>query len=115
MFWGTLDYAAPEVIRFGASAYTPASDWWAVGVLMYEMLYGAAPFAADSEEDTMAAICSGEVFLPDGPVQVGARLGAVCACRPLLLFMGHLHGVGRCSCWVCTPDSHTCQLVCHDC
>jgi serine/threonine protein kinase len=70
MFWGTLDYSAPEVIRYGASAYTPATDWWAVGVLMYEMLYGAAPFAADSEEDTMAAICSGEVFLPDGPVQV---------------------------------------------
>lgn len=32
-FWGTEEYVAPEVLQGGAGAYSPASDWWALGVL----------------------------------------------------------------------------------
>ncbi|GLC36420.1 hypothetical protein PLESTM_000444500 [Pleodorina starrii] len=43
--WGTAEYLAYEVLRDGAAAYSPASDWWALGVLSYELLYGKAPWS----------------------------------------------------------------------
>ena len=43
-FWGTLEYVAPEVVQQGAAGYSPASDWWALGVLTFELLYKKSPF-----------------------------------------------------------------------
>ena len=42
---GTPEYMAPEVISHRGYAY--AADWWAVGVLGFECLCGATPFATD--------------------------------------------------------------------
>jgi protein kinase X len=39
---GTPDYLAPEVIL--NKGHGAAADWWAFGVLVYEMLAGAPPF-----------------------------------------------------------------------
>ncbi|KAJ3406467.1 hypothetical protein CcCBS67573_g03961 [Chytriomyces confervae] len=42
---GTPDYLAPEVIQ--AKGYGKAVDWWALGILIYEMIAGHPPFFDD--------------------------------------------------------------------
>jgi serine/threonine-protein kinase len=43
---GTPQYLAPEILA--DASYSPKSDVWALGVLTYELLAGASPFAADN-------------------------------------------------------------------
>jgi serine/threonine protein kinase len=51
---GTLPYLPPEVLA-GEPA-TPASDVWALGVVLYEMCSGRRPFAATTTLDLITAI-----------------------------------------------------------
>lgn len=53
-FCGTPDYIAPEILT--ESMYDGSVDWWALGVLMYEMMAGQPPFEAESEDDLFEAI-----------------------------------------------------------
>ena len=39
---GTPDYVSPEVIVNKGQTYT--TDWWAFGILIFEMIYGTPPF-----------------------------------------------------------------------
>jgi hypothetical protein len=48
VFEGTPAYAAPE--QADARRTTAASDWYAVGVMLYEVLAGAQPFDAPAHE-----------------------------------------------------------------
>lgn len=41
-FVGTLDYIAYEIMQM--KSYNKAVDWWAIGVLTYELIVGFPPF-----------------------------------------------------------------------
>eukprot|EP01138_Halocafeteria_seosinensis_P004344 gb/GECG01004444.1/.p1 GENE.gb/GECG01004444.1/~~gb/GECG01004444.1/.p1 ORF type:complete len:894 (+),score=138.76 gb/GECG01004444.1/:1-2682(+) len=62
---GTPDYFAPEMVL--GNGYRLAVDWWALGILIFEMLAGESPFA-DEDGDQMAiyrAILKGRYDWPD--------------------------------------------------
>ncbi|KAK7325048.1 hypothetical protein VNO77_29089 [Canavalia gladiata] len=49
-FVGTEEYVAPEVVRGDGHEF--AVDWWALGVLTFEMLYGTTPFKGKNRKET---------------------------------------------------------------
>jgi novel protein kinase C epsilon type len=44
--------------------YGRAVDWWAFGVLTYEMLLGQSPFRGDDEDEIFDAILEDEPLYP---------------------------------------------------
>ena len=59
---GTPDYLAPEVLL--CEPYGPEVDWWALGVVVFELLVGAPPFHASSPVKIFENILSNDIAWP---------------------------------------------------
>ncbi|XP_027669866.1 citron Rho-interacting kinase isoform X6 [Falco rusticolus] len=64
---GTPDYIAPEMLLGlngdGKASYGPECDWWSLGVIAYEMIYGRSPFAEGTTAKTFNNIMNFQRFL----------------------------------------------------
>ncbi|UPX10352.1 uncharacterized protein EKO05_0001016 [Ascochyta rabiei] len=58
---GTSQYMAPEVIR--GENYDGRCDWWSVGIILYECLYGCTPFFQENRQLTKARIIAHKRYL----------------------------------------------------
>jgi len=59
---GTPDYLAPEIIL--NEGHDKAVDYWALGVLLYEMVAGVPPFYADDPMEVYEKILSAKMSMP---------------------------------------------------
>ncbi|XP_038970496.1 protein kinase PINOID [Phoenix dactylifera] len=72
-FVGTHEYVAPEVAA--GRSHGSAVDWWAYGVLLYELLYGRTPFAGPCNDATLRNIVKQPLAFPPAgcPADSAAR------------------------------------------
>lgn len=62
-FVGTPDYLAPETIR--GEPQDETSDWWSVGCILFEFLYGIPPFNASEPDQVFENILARRIHWPD--------------------------------------------------
>ncbi|KAK6238824.1 hypothetical protein QUC31_004293 [Theobroma cacao] len=53
-FVGTEEYVAPEIIS--GDGHDFAVDWWSLGIVLHEMLYGTTPFRGSNRKETFYRI-----------------------------------------------------------
>nr|AHZ63845.1 neochrome 1 [Cylindrocystis brebissonii] len=71
-FVGTEEYIAPEIVTGGG--HSADVDWWAFGILLYEMLFGQTPFAGSSMRKTFDNVLNKELPFPTHiPVSAEAK------------------------------------------
>ncbi|KAI0461751.1 hypothetical protein LJB42_004824 [Komagataella kurtzmanii] len=71
-FVGTPDYLAPETIQ--GVTQDEASDWWSIGCILFEFLFGYPPFHAKTPELVFDNILHGEIQWPEIPDQLFQEL-----------------------------------------
>jgi serine/threonine protein kinase len=74
---GTPAYMPPEQVEGRSQEIGPASDIWALGVMLYQLLTGHCPFRSDSSMRIMQKICDEEPpavrsLRPEVPVALAA-------------------------------------------
>ncbi len=67
-FVGTPDYLAPETIN--GATQNEMCDWWSLGCIMFEFMYGFPPFNADTPEEVFDNIVNRRIAWPEDEDEV---------------------------------------------
>ncbi len=76
---GTPEYLAPETIK--GEGHGTGVDWWALGVLIFEMAFGYPPFYGNNPFTVYSKILSGNIQFPSGsrcPVNTKSIVKGLC-------------------------------------
>ncbi|ESU39419.1 Kinase, AGC NDR [Giardia duodenalis] len=60
---GTLDYSAVEIVRKDPGGYGHKVDWWSMGAILYECVFGYPPFGSDNPRDSVKKIVKYKQYL----------------------------------------------------
>ncbi|RDW63524.1 hypothetical protein BP6252_11069 [Coleophoma cylindrospora] len=77
-FCGNTEFMAPEILL--DKRYTYAVDWWAFGILIYQMCFHQSPFHGEDEDEIYDAILACEPLYP-----INSSQSAVDICQKLLV------------------------------
>jgi len=64
-FVGTEEYLPPEIVT--GSGHAAPADWWSLGILIFELLYGESPFRGARRDDTFDNIVGQPLVFPNSP------------------------------------------------
>ena len=67
---GTPDYISPEALM--GTGYGPSVDWWALGIVLFELLVGFPPFNDESPTHIFQNILKKEICWPLPPDELSA-------------------------------------------
>ena len=70
---GTPDYVAPEVLA-GDGAHGLPVDWWACGVVLFELVTGGVPFDAPDAMSTFRKVVNAPPAVPPGTSEVATEI-----------------------------------------
>lgn len=59
---GTPEYMAPEIIL--NTGYNQAVDWYALGIMLFELIYGRPPFMDKDPIEIMKQVTSKKILFP---------------------------------------------------
>ena len=62
-FCGTQDYLSPQIVK--GEYYDKNVDWWALGIILYELLIGKSPFFSSNINKMCEKICKNDPAFPD--------------------------------------------------